>query len=126
MLIQTSVQPERTEEFKNAVETIADNHDSIPLKTFLIDMITTPDSTILVHANKEQQAGPGSAEHPVGLENIAQTCYMNSLFQYYFSVRPLRNAILSFEEHAEGDLTDDQLKKKQISKLELERSKRCI
>ena len=62
----------------------------------------------------------------MGLENIAQTCYMNSLFQYYFSIRPLRNAILSYEEHAEGDLSEEELKKKQISKLELERSKRCI
>jgi ubiquitin carboxyl-terminal hydrolase 25 len=51
---------------------------------------------------------------------------MNSLFQYYFSVKPLRTAILNFEDHAEGDLTDEELKKKQISKLELERSKRCI
>jgi ubiquitin carboxyl-terminal hydrolase 25/28 len=51
---------------------------------------------------------------------------MNSLFQYYFSVKPLRTAILNFEEHAEDDLTDEELKTKQISKLELERSKRCI
>jgi ubiquitin carboxyl-terminal hydrolase 25/28 len=51
---------------------------------------------------------------------------MNSLFQYYFSVKPLRNAILNYEEHAEDDLSEDQLKKKQISKWELERSKRCI
>jgi ubiquitin carboxyl-terminal hydrolase 25 len=73
----------------------------------------------------EQKAGPGSETHPVGLENIAQTCYMNSLFQYYFSVRPLRNAILQFEEHEEGDLSEEDLKKKQISKWELQRSKRC-
>ena len=33
---------ERTEEFKKAVDVIADDRDSIPLKTFLIDMITTP------------------------------------------------------------------------------------
>jgi ubiquitin carboxyl-terminal hydrolase 25 len=73
----------------------------------------------------EQAPGPGSATHPVGLENVAQTCYMNSLFQYYFSVKPLRDAILNYEEHEEGELTEEELKKKQISKLELDRSKRC-
>jgi ubiquitin carboxyl-terminal hydrolase 25 len=73
----------------------------------------------------EQEPGPGSATHPVGLENVAQTCYMNSLFQYYFSVKPLRNAILNYEEHEEEDLTEEELKKKQISEWELDRSKRC-
>jgi ubiquitin carboxyl-terminal hydrolase 25 len=61
----------------------------------------------------------------VGLENIAQTCYMNSLFQYYFTIRPLREAILHYENHEEADLGVDELKVKQISKLELDRSKRC-
>jgi len=74
----------------------------------------------------EQEAGPGSETHPVGLENVAQTCYMNSLFQYYFTIKPLRNAILNFEQHEEGDLSDEELKKKQISRWELQRSKRCI
>jgi ubiquitin carboxyl-terminal hydrolase 25 len=50
---------------------------------------------------------------------------MNSLFQYYFTLKPLREAVLDFEAHAEGNLTDEELKKKQISKWELQRSKRC-
>jgi len=74
---------------------------------------------------KELVAGRREAATPVGLENIAQTCYMNSLFQYYFTVKPLRDAILNYEEHEEGELSDDELKRKQISKWELERSKRC-
>lgn len=90
-------------------------------------MVTTPDSIKLcmTRVTIEQEPGPGSATRPVGLENIAQTCYMNSLFQYYFTVKPLREAILNYEEHEEGELTEEELKKKQISKLELDRSKRC-
>lgn len=42
--MKSPLQPERTEEFKKAVETIADHRDSIPLKTFLIDIASTPDS----------------------------------------------------------------------------------
>jgi len=74
----------------------------------------------------EQAAGHRQGTDPVGLENIAQTCYMNSLFQYYFTVKPLRDAILNYEQHEEGELSEDELKRKQISKWELERSKRCI
>jgi ubiquitin carboxyl-terminal hydrolase 25/28 len=51
---------------------------------------------------------------------------MNSLFQYYFTVKPLRDAIMNHEEHEEGELSEEELKSKQISKWELERSKRCI
>jgi ubiquitin carboxyl-terminal hydrolase 25/28 len=74
----------------------------------------------------DQRAAFRQGTNPVGLENIAQTCYMNSLFQYYFTVKPLRDAILNHEELEEGELSEEELKSKQISKWELERSKRCI
>ncbi|GEQ72194.1 hypothetical protein JCM33374_g5880 [Metschnikowia sp. JCM 33374] len=35
---------------------------------------------------------------PTGLDNIGNTCYLNSLLQYYFSIKPLREFILSFDE----------------------------
>jgi ubiquitin carboxyl-terminal hydrolase 25 len=73
----------------------------------------------------DQRAAFRLGTNPVGLENIAQTCYMNSLFQYYFTVKPLRDAILNYEQHEEGELSEEELKSKQISKWELERSKRC-
>lgn len=34
---------------------------------------------------------------PAGLDNIGNTCYLNSLLQYYFSIKPLREMILNFE-----------------------------
>ena len=35
---------------------------------------------------------------PTGLDNIGNTCYLNSLLQYYFSIKPLREFILNFDE----------------------------
>ncbi|KAK6456448.1 uncharacterized protein RJT20DRAFT_128351 [Scheffersomyces xylosifermentans] len=36
---------------------------------------------------------------PAGLDNIGNTCYLNSLLQYYFCIKPLRELILSFDEN---------------------------
>lgn len=35
---------------------------------------------------------------PAGLDNIGNTCYLNSLLQYYFCIKPLRDLILTFDE----------------------------
>ncbi|KAJ3091826.1 ubiquitin-specific protease ubp2 [Quaeritorhiza haematococci] len=33
---------------------------------------------------------------PAGLNNIGNTCYLNSLLQYYFTIKPLRDRVLAF------------------------------
>lgn len=35
---------------------------------------------------------------PAGIENIGNTCYLNSLLQYYFVIKPFRDYILNFEK----------------------------
>ena len=40
-----------------------------------------------------------AADWPVGLTSHGNTCYLNSLLQYYFTVKPLRELVLNFEEH---------------------------
>ncbi|KAH3681859.1 hypothetical protein WICPIJ_007165 [Wickerhamomyces pijperi] len=37
-----------------------------------------------------------SYEWPVGLNNIGNTCYLNSILQYLFSVKPVREFVLNF------------------------------
>ncbi|KXT13990.1 hypothetical protein AC579_8847 [Pseudocercospora musae] len=36
---------------------------------------------------------------PVGLTSHGNTCYLNSLLQYYFSIKPLRDIVLNYEEY---------------------------
>jgi ubiquitin carboxyl-terminal hydrolase 25/28 len=47
-------------------------------------------------APKEPQ---GTAEEPVGLENIGNTCYLNSLLQFLFTVNELRRLVLDFDKY---------------------------
>ncbi|CCH46847.1 Ubiquitin carboxyl-terminal hydrolase [Wickerhamomyces ciferrii] len=39
---------------------------------------------------------------PVGLNNIGNTCYLNSLLQYYFSIKPFRDTALEFNDVYKG------------------------
>ncbi|KAL2356052.1 hypothetical protein BJ546DRAFT_969739 [Cryomyces antarcticus] len=42
---------------------------------------------------------PPPGESPVGLISNGATCYLNSLLQYYFSIKPLRDLVLDWEAH---------------------------
>lgn len=70
------------------------------------------------------------SEWPIGLRNIGNTCYLNSLLQFYFSIRPYRDMVLASEGHL-MDLSDDSsLAKKQVgsrkvNEKEIERSLKC-
>ncbi len=69
------------------------------------------------------------ADWPVGLENIGNTCYLNSLLQFYFTVKPLRELILNFDQ-VEMQVTSQTLEQKRVgsrkvSLREIERAKKC-
>lgn len=60
---------------------------------------------------------------PTGLDNIGNTCYLNSLLQYYFCIKPLREKIIDFDEHSQS-LTQKRRKigGRLVERSELDRS----
>ncbi|GAA5891905.1 hypothetical protein JCM8208_002930 [Rhodotorula glutinis] len=75
------------------------------------------------------QAGPAADVNlPVGLTNIANTCYLNSLLQYFFTVREVRDAILAFHDTPTPPSQQDQLRVggRLVSLAEVKRSKRFV
>lgn len=67
---------------------------------------------------------------PVGLQNIGNTCYLNSLLQFYFSIRPFREMVLEYERFQmdlddEQSLANKQVGSRKVTKKEVERSQRC-
>ena len=76
----------------------------------------------------------GPSEHPpgewpVGLQNIGNTCYLNSLLQFYFTVKPLREIVLNFDRHKMAidveNLKNKRVGSRKVSKKEVERAQRC-
>ncbi|KAK6462790.1 hypothetical protein DFJ63DRAFT_323056 [Scheffersomyces coipomensis] len=66
---------------------------------------------------------------PAGLDNIGNTCYLNSLLQYYFCIKPLRDLILEFDEDLINldDLNDKRkIGGRKVEDLEIKRSNQFI
>ncbi|KAF4556212.1 Ubiquitin carboxyl-terminal hydrolase-like protein 8 [Elsinoe fawcettii] len=55
----------------------------------------------VIKAYKKPEEGPkhDPANWPVGLTSHGNTCYLNSLLQYYFTIKPLRDLVLDFDQH---------------------------
>ncbi|GAA6018600.1 hypothetical protein JCM11491_006159 [Sporobolomyces phaffii] len=66
---------------------------------------------------------------PVGLTNIANTCYLNSLLQYFFTVRELREAVLAFTPSDRSNTpSTSQIRVggRLVSESEIQRSRRFV
>ena len=98
---RTTDDPEKITFYSNCLRRIAEEKDSVLLQHYLGG-----------EAGQEPfQAGDAHA--PVGLENIGNTCYFNSLLQFYFTIKPLRELVLDFEKY-EMPLDGSSLHKKQV------------
>ncbi|EHY59563.1 ubiquitin thiolesterase [Exophiala dermatitidis NIH/UT8656] len=57
-------------------------------------------SVLLDHLQRRAPQVPeGTLEEPVGLENIGNTCYLNSLLQFLFTMIQLRHIVLNFDDY---------------------------
>ncbi|GAA5846834.1 hypothetical protein JCM9279_004459 [Rhodotorula babjevae] len=108
---------------REALEVIADEKKSNELYTLAQTGKRADDSST------GWQAGPAvDLNVPVGLTNIANTCYLNSLLQYFFTVREVRDTILAFHDTPTPSSQQGQLRVggRLVSLAEVKRSKRFV
>lgn len=107
--------PSQVGDLKNALAAIAKAKNSRRLKGFLNLEMNSSEHPI--------------SEWPVGLENIGNTCYLNSLLQFYFTIKPLRDLVLKIKEFkmpTDGEsLKSKRVGSRNVSKKEVDRAQQC-
>ena len=132
--------PSQLEKMRDALRVIADFTCSDRLKKFLEIGADRECSWIYfgLYLMPANVAGPLVAQipnnWPRGLNQLGNTCYLNSLLQYFYTIKDLREAIapLAVEDNLPDvdKLKDDDLKNHRVggrvvSRFEVMRSRRC-
>ena len=104
------------EYFNRALETIAQERGSSTLQEHL-------------HPNTAQ-AQERSSQEPVGLDNIGNTCYLNSLLQYFFTMRELREIVLNFDHYkmivSDANISKKTVGQRKVTKKEVETAQKFV
>lgn len=90
------------------MEKIAEYTNSTDLKNIAAEWRQQNDiaaSNLIIPSTPAQAA---DYDLPVGLENIGNTCYLNSLLQYLFTVKPVREIAVNYNDY-KLELTDEEI-----------------
>lgn len=99
--LMSDAAPGSKDSYTEALRVIACDRQS----HFLLTKLDDPNAVV--------HAAPSTATQPVGLDNIGNTCYLNSLLQYYYTVKPIRNVVIDFQNHR-MELNDEDIRKKRV------------
>lgn len=94
--------PQNQARFLLAIQTIAEEKNSQSLKTKL-----------QMPAGQQPIQTPLSLTEPIGLDNIGNTCYLNSLLQSLFTIITIRKIVLNFDDYKQ-DIEADDMKEKRV------------
>ncbi len=113
--LRVSDNPLQLDSLKNAVAAIAKSRKSRRINDFLNTGMISSEISL--------------SDWPVGLENIGNTCYLNSLLQFYFTIKPLRDLVLNADEFKmqidEASLKTKRVGSRNVSRKEVTRAQQC-
>lgn len=78
-------------------------------------------------SNLTQDPSKPRQDLPVGLENIGNTCYLNSILQLLFSIKPTRDITMNYDQYRLG-LDNESVANRRIggNKMVLERAEAVV
>lgn len=124
-MMRVEEQPHQSDKWREALRTIAEVRDSSRLRHFL-DEGKDPGDIVT----------PTRADLPRGLNQLGNTCYLNSLLQYFYTIKELREAVASManidikaledEKYSEDDLKRHRVGGRLITRREILRSKKFV
>ncbi|TCD66521.1 ubiquitin-specific protease ubp2 [Steccherinum ochraceum] len=118
-------QPGQIDKMKEALSVIAELRESDRLRAFLETGTDPGDPSTLVQMDM-----------PRGLNQLGNTCYLNSLLQYFYTIKDLREAVAPLNTAEvkgldDKKLSDDDLKRHRVggrlvTRREIQRSKKFV
>lgn len=119
---QVAVQdhPHRATEFNDALLVIAEQRNSQHLRYQLSSM---PGQDVKIQSSSVTTSAwhVPPQEEPRGLNNIGNTCYLNSLLQYLFTVKPVRDMIENFDDHKQILPDDNSAFEKRVADMKVDK-----
>lgn len=108
-----------------ALDCVADQLKSQPLMTAVGRLRERHRSQVSAPGDATNQAGTMTL--PVGLLNIGNTCYLNSLLQYLFTVKAVREIILNYDNY-KLELKDEDIQERRIggNKMQMDRGEAIV
>ncbi|KAG9313925.1 hypothetical protein JVU11DRAFT_4697 [Chiua virens] len=124
-MVRLADQPHQGDRLREALLTIAEARDSARLRGFLE---TGQDPGELIPTTRP--------DFPRGLNQLGNTCYLNSLLQYFYTIKELRDAVgplanmsdkvLEDEKYSDDDLKRHRVGGRLITRREIFRSKKFV
>ena len=121
--MQASQSEEETRAYLDAAQSIATHIDSAQLQAWCYEQRSK-------HLESSSAHGSSKAvdfDVPVGLHNIGNTCYLNSLLQYLYTVKPVRDLVMNYEQ-VKLNLDDDEIQHRRIGghKMQIDRGEAVV
>ncbi|KAK2595400.1 ubiquitin-specific protease ubp2 [Conoideocrella luteorostrata] len=124
--VEKSKSKDATQTYLDALEAIADHTKSPTLVQAAADL-RQENGIFGPKSNSNDEDKPVNYGLPVGLHNIGNTCYLNSLLQYLFTVKPIRDIVLNYDD-VKLTLTDESIKSRLLggNKMQMDRGEAVV